>query len=159
MNSKDLLVQSIEKNEFIKFLCGANEYKIEPSQYVPGSTPTDTGSILSDAIYEFYKDNVKIKENFENALINMISGTSLELYIAAQYIMDVLFNESHNLATFQIDKDEILPKLKSALNKRKIELINEIRFPDGLFKKNAWDDIARWNQVCKMKYGITICEV
>ena len=100
------------------------------------------------------KEDTTIKEKFQNALLNMVNGTAEELYIAVAYIMDVLFDEKHKIATFQMDIAELVLELKKALKEKKEELMNEIIFTDGVVKKEAWKDIVRWDNVCKIKYGI-----
>ena len=154
MQIKELMLEAVKRGELIEFLCGKEEYKIELSQYVPGVLPTDTGKVLADAIYVEYEEDTTIKEKFQNALLNMVNGTAEELYIAVAYIMDVLFDEKHKIATFQMDIAELVLELKKALKEKKEELMNEIIFTDGVVKKEAWKDIVRWDNVCKIKYGI-----
>lgn len=158
MRIREMMLKAIEKKEFIKFLCGENEYKIELSQYVSGMLPTDTGKILADAIYMEYESDVNIKERFENAIIDMINGSVGEAYMAVVYFMDVLFDEKHGIATFITNKERILPCLNKILGERKTDFMKEITFADGIVKKEAWKDIIRWNKVCQMKYGITILD-
>lgn len=158
MYIREMLLEALEKNEIKKFLCGEGEYKIELSQYVPGALPTDTGRILTDAIYAEYKNNSNIKKKFEDSLIDMLNGSVVEAYMAVVYFIDILFDEKHNIATFKIDKENILPFLREIIKKRKVEFMSEITFTDGIVKKEAWKDIVRWNKVCQMKYGIILIE-
>ena len=65
------------------------------------------------------KEDTTIKEKFQNALLNMVNGTAEELYIAVAYIMDVLFDEKHKIATFQMDIAELVLELKKALKEKK----------------------------------------
>lgn len=154
MQIKELMLEAVKRGELIEFLCGKEAYKIELSQYVPGILPTDTGKVLTDAIYVEYEEDITIKEKFQKALLNMVNGTAEELYIAVAYIMDVLFDEKHKIATFQLDIAELILELQKALKEKKEELMNEIIFTDGIVKKEAWKDIVRWNNVCKIKYGV-----
>lgn len=158
MQIREMMLKAIEKKEFVKFLCGENEYKIELSQYVSGMLPTDTEKILAEGIYMEYENNINIKERFENALIDMINGSVGEVYMAVVYFIDILFDEKHDIATFIINKEHILPCLKKILREREKDFIKEITFSGGIVKKEAWKDIVRWNKVCQMKYGITILD-
>ena len=92
-------------------------------------------------------------------LIEFLCGKEAYKIELSQYVpgilpTDVLFDEKHKIATFQLDIAELILELQKALKEKKEELMNEIIFTDGIVKKEAWKDIVRWNNVCKIKYGV-----
>lgn len=157
MGKRELMIKAIEKKEFVDFLCGTGSYKQEVSQYIPGVEPTDTDGILVDAVYEEYKTNKDVKVLFEDALVNMLNGKIQEVYIALLYFMGALFDEKHELATFQLDSNKILPLINTVLKDRKNEMEKEIKFENSVIVKNAWKDVVRWNKICEDKYGVNLC--
>lgn len=159
MGKRELMIKAIERKEFVKFLCGTGGYKQEVSQYIPGVEPTDTDGILVDAVYEEYKNNKDVKVLFEDSLINMLNGEIQEVYIALLYFMGTLFDERHELATFRLDKNKILPLINKILKDRKNEMEKEIKFDNGIIIKDAWKNVIRWNMICEDKYDVTLYNV
>lgn len=158
MEYMNKLIQAMENEEMISFLRGDNFYKIETSQYAPGAEPTDVGKVLSKAIYKIYKKTPKVKEEFERALISMLDGTLFDIYVVTLYIMSQLFKENNNLSPFKLNFEVIIPKLKEKLKTNKEEFQSGIKYPDGFEKKDIWNEIERFDKVCKAEYHITLLD-
>lgn len=140
----------------ISYLRGDYPYKIETSQYAPGAEPTDVSKVLSKAIYKIYIQNPFIKEEFEKALLSLLDGSLLDVYVVLLYVMSQLFKEKNGLSPFKTNFSEIIPKLKIQLNVRRVEFQNGVIYPDGFEKKKVWDEIERLDKVCKEEYLITL---
>lgn len=156
MDYKKQFFNAIDEGKIIPFLRGEAPYGIEPSQYVPCEEPTDVGRVLSDVVYECYKDKLSIKDIFENALLAMLDGTASDVYLVTLYVYNIIFDEKHNLSPFTLNLEKIVARLRNALKEKKSELSNDIKFSDELIKKGAWDDIERWNKILQMKYNLPI---
>lgn len=153
MDYIELLHDAIKKDEIYSFLRGENRYKIEISQYVPGVLPTNVEKALS-IIYECYQEEPNVKDLFIGALGKMINGTAFDVYLSIIYFMDILFDEHHNLSTFNIDIDKMVMNIQRSIENNRSKLKRQFEFPDGTIKKDAWNDIVRWNKVCRIKYDI-----
>ena len=156
MEVKEKLIKAIENDELKHFLCGEKIYKVEPSQYAPGAESTDVSKILSKAIYKVYKEQPKIKEEFEKVLLQMLDGTSYEVYMVVLYIMSQLFKEKNGLSPFNINMTKILPKLQSSIANKKEEFNKSLEYPDEFEKKEFWSDMERFKKVCQEEYKIKL---
>lgn len=156
MDIMEKLVEARRKGELKGFLCGEQKYQIEPSQYAPGVQPTDVGKILSKAIYKLYQNEPEIKEEYEKALLSMIEGNSFEVYVVVLYVMSQMFKEKNGLSPFCINSSSIFSKLQTVLAAKKEELENGVTYPNGLINQYAWNDIERFNKVCKKEYNLEL---
>ncbi len=147
---------SLEKKEFISFLRGDNEYKVESSQYAPGAELTDIGKVLSRGVYKAYQENKYVKEEYEQALISMLDLTEFDVYVVCSYITSQLFKEKNDLSPFKIERTQLLPKLKREIDKRKLQIQNGIMYPNGYKNKNAWEELERFNNVCREEYNLEL---
>lgn len=146
----------MEKNELNLLLRGDGVYRVETSQYAPGAEPTDVGKVLSKGIYKLYKINPKIKDKMENELLNMLEQTNYDVYIVILYIMSQLFKEKNGISPFKMNMSLILPKIKNEINRRRETLKKGIEYPNGFYKKRAWEEIERFKYVCKIQYEIDL---
>ncbi len=158
MECKEKLIQAVQKNEMILFLRGEGSYKIEASQYAPSVEHTDVGRVLSKGIYKLYIENPIIKQEFERVLIEMLEGTLFDVYIVLLYVMSQLFKEKNSISPFRLNFDEIIHKLKLQLKIRKKEFQKGLIYPDGLEKKEVWNEIERFNKICKEEYHISLLD-
>lgn len=147
---------SIEKKELISFLRGDNDYKVESSQYAPYAEITDIGKVLSRGIYKAYQEHKYVGQDYEQALISMLDLTDYDVYVVCAYITSQLFKEKNGLSPFQIEKVELLSKLKGEIDKRKLQIQNGITYPNGYKNKNAWEELERFNSVCKEEYDLAL---
>ena len=156
MDYKKQFFSAIDEGKIIPFLRGEPPYGIEPSQYVPCEEPTDVGRVLSDVVYECYKDRLSIKDIFEKALLEMLDGTATDVYLVTLYVYNIIFDEKHNLSPFTLDLGKIVAKLRNSIKEKGPELSKDIIFSNELIKKGAWNDIERWNKILQIKYNLPI---
>ncbi|SMC22022.1 hypothetical protein SAMN02745134_01511 [Clostridium acidisoli DSM 12555] len=156
MDYKILLDEAIKHGEILAFLRGEKQYRIETSQYMPGVEPTDAGKVLSKAIYKSYKESPEIKEIFEDALINMLNGDAMDIYLVVLYVTSQLFKEMNDIAPFKINKNFIIAKLQNKIAENKKLLSEDIKLSDGFIKKGVWNNIERFDSVCNMEYGFRL---
>lgn len=156
MDYKQNLQEALDKNELRKFLEGAYPYNIENSQYIPGTEPTNISAILSKAIYKLYAENPHIKSIFENTLMEMLDGNAFDIYTVILYIMSELFKEKNDIAPFQLNIRKLLLKLQNILPNVREELRNGVSNGEDYSNINAWNDIQRYNRLCKDEYGFQL---
>lgn len=156
MEYTEMIFEAIKKGELGSLLRGDEGYKLETSQYAPGTEPTDIGKVLSKGIYKAYNVQTNIKESLESVLLCMLGETDFDVYIVVLYIMSQLFKEKNGLSPFKMDMSFILPKLKQEIHKRSDGIMNGVKYPNGFIKKSAWDEFERFNLVCKEEYGIEL---
>ena len=154
-----MTITALKKNEFISLLRGDGEYKIETSQYSPDAELTDAGKILSRGIYKVYEQRREIKKEFENSLFSMLDKSDFDVYMVCLYIMSQLFKEKNGLSPFELYKKNIIEKLCDEIikrKKRKKNIMNGIIYPSGYTNTKAWEDLERFNIVCKEEYQIEL---
>lgn len=152
----NVLFRALEKNEFNLLLKGAEPYKLELSQYVPSDAPTDVGKMLSNVIYKAYKLQPSIKEEFERTLMIMLGQTTFDVYVVILYIVSELFKEKNGLAPFNLNLTEILPRVKYEIQSREKDFQEKLKYPNGYIKTDVWDEIKRFNSICKKEYHIEL---
>lgn len=151
----EMLSKTTNHKEMINLLEGYDLTAFQPSQYEAGA-PIDTGTVLSKVVYPAYKMNPRVKEEMEQVLYETLSRTDYDVYIVTLYVMSELFKEKNNLAPFKMDMTKILPGLREELNRRENSLRKGVRYPNGLKKTSAWDELTRFKRVCKIEYDITL---
>ena len=156
MEYTEMLYEAIQKEELILFLKGEKEYNITPSQYTPAAEPTDVNKVLSKVIYKVYETDSSIKEEFEETLLIMLGETDYDVYVAVLYIMSELFKEKNGLSPFNINISSILPKLKCEVLQREESFKEGIVYSNGFVSSKVWDNLERFNHVCKEEYGIEL---
>ena len=156
MDILEMTFRALEKNELINLLRGDRKYLIETSQYSPEAELTDVGKILSRGIYKAYKQQNNIKTDFENSLMVMLDRTDFDVYMVCQYVLSQLFKEKNELSPFVLYKKDILEKLRNEIIKRRKDIINGIIYPSGYKNTKAWEDLERFNLVCKEEYQIDL---
>lgn len=156
MDILQMTYKALENKEFIQFLEGYNEYAIECSQYAPNAGLTDVGKVLARGIYKVYTEYEYVKEEYEQSLMRMLDMTEYDVYIVCVYLMNQFFDEKNNLAPFKIDKVQILLKLKTEIYKRKEKFHQVIVYPNGCSNKKVWEELERFNRVCKEEYHLEL---
>lgn len=107
-------------------------------------------------IYKVYETDSSIKEEFEETLLIMLGETDYDVYVAVLYIMSELFKEKNGLSPFNINISSILPKLKCEVLQREESFKEGIVYSNGFVSSKVWDDLERFNHVCKEEYGIEL---
>ncbi len=97
MDELEKLVQALNKNELILYLEGVNEYKIDLHHWIGARFPTDVSIVLSKGIYLIYEKypSLKIKQQFEESLLDMMHNEVFDLYIATKYVFGQMLNEKN----------------------------------------------------------------
>lgn len=157
MKFNELVLLAFNNKNLIPVLIGEYPYTLEQSQYVPGLLPTDVDQVLTDGIYEVYKDYPEIKNMFEDDLKNMLDMEISYVYMTLSYIFSQVFNEYHKLSPFIMDKT-VIKKAATITSLRKYEINGEIGFWNGTKVKGGWSEVERMNQILKMKYNTQIIE-
>lgn len=147
---------AFERHEFINFLRGDGEYMIETSQYSPDAEITDVSKVLSRGIYKAYKFHNEIMNEYEKSLMLMLGKTDFDVYLVCVYLVNQLFKEWNGLSPCVIEKNFILEKLGKEMEKRKSTIKNGIIYPSGYKNLKAWEEIERFNMVCKEKYQVSL---
>lgn len=156
MEYTDMLFEAIRKKELAMLLKGEGKYKLETSQYAPGTEPTDIGKVLSKVIYKAYEIDSSIKEKIEETLLVMLGQTDYDVYIVILYIMSELFKEKNEISPFKMNMECILPTLRNEISRRMDDIREGITYPNGFIKKYAWDEIQRFGRVCQEEYGLEL---
>ena len=156
MDYREKLQDALDKNEIDQFLKGIYPYNIENSQYSPSNEPTNISKVLSKAIYKEYTNNHYIKDIFENTLMDMIEGNAFDIYVTILYIMSELFKEKNNLAPFRLDIKKMVLKLNDTIPDIEKTFKNGVSNDEGYTNINVWNDLLRYNQICKDEYGISL---
>lgn len=154
MDILQMTYRATEKHELIPFLRGEDEYMVEPSQYAPVAELPDVGKILSKGIYRAYKNNLYIKNEFEQALYLMLEMSDYDVYIVCHYLASQFFKEQNKLSPFEIEKQNLLFKLNREIEKRKTSLQNGVVYPNGYQNKKAWDELMHFKNVFKEEYHL-----
>lgn len=156
MDILQMTYKAIEKHEMVKLLRGEKEYMVETSQYAPVAELPDVGKILSRGIYKAYKANAHIRIEFEQALYLMLDLTDYDVYIVCVYLASQFFKEKNKLSPFEIEKQNILNRLKEEIEKRKTSLQNGVVYPNGYHNKKVWDELMRFKNVFKEEYNLIL---
>lgn len=159
MDYRKKLQDALNKNEFEKFLKGLYPYNIENSQYSLSNEPTDISKVLSKAIYKEYIENHYIKTIFEDTVMDMLEGReAFDIYVTVLYIMSELFKEKNSLSPFKLDIKKLLLKLNEITPKMKNMLKNGVSNGEGYTNLNVWNDLQRYNKICKEEYGFWLLD-
>ena len=70
--------------------------------------------------------------------------------------MSELFKEKNGLSPFNINISLILPKLKCEVLQREKSFKEGIVYSNGFVSSKVWDNLERFNHVCKEEYGIEL---
>ena len=156
MDILEMTFIALKNNEFTKLLRGEGEYMVETSEYSPDAEVTDVGKVLSRGIYKAFKQQEEVKKKYENGLLEMLDKSNFDVYMVCLYLLSQLFKEENELSPFMLDKKSILDKLSHEVTKRRGEIMDGIIYPSGYKNIKAWDDLERFNTVCKEEYHIKL---
>lgn len=156
MDVMGMTITALKKNEFINLLRGDKKYMIEMHQYEPPGFTTDVSKILSCGIYQVFRQQQEIEMEFKNSLLKMLDESNFDVYMVCLYLMHQLFQEKHGSAPFELHKKDIIEKLHYEIIKRKKDIKNGITCPSGYKYTEAWEDLERFNRMCKQKFQIEL---
>lgn len=86
----------------------------------------------------------------------LISGCARDVYIALLYFDACIFQEELGNATFLLEKEEFAHKLKQAIKCHEGELLDRIKFSNGLTESDPWSYIEYCNKEYMGKFGFSI---
>lgn len=156
MNVLEMTNIAFERHEFINFLRGDGEYMIETSQYSPDAEITDVSKVLSQGIYKAYKLRNEIMNEYEKSLMLMLDKSDFDVYLVCVYLVNQLFKEWNGLSPCVIEKNSIFKRLDEEIAKRKSNIKNGIIYPSGYKNIKAWEEMERFNTVCKEEYQVSL---
>jgi hypothetical protein len=156
MDILEMTFTAFKRDEFIEFLRGDGEYMIETSQYSPCAELTDVSKVLSRGIYKAYKLQSEILNEYEKSLMLMLDKTDFDVYMVCLYLISQLFKEKNDLSPFIMDKNTILKRLGEEIEKRKPYFKNGIIYPSGYKNTKVWEELERFNMVCKEEYQVLL---
>lgn len=151
------LKEAIKKNEFTYFLKGEKNYKVEVEHYVPANIPTDWAKILTDGIYEYYKqeEDESIITILENGILDILNDNQ-GIYSAVNIFFSQMLKEKYKLAPFKINQKKILKQLNEKICEKAEALKKDFRWMGEDEKNGLWDEIKRLNENLKEECGIDI---
>lgn len=156
MNYDELVSTALERKEIKKLLCGEKPYEVEISKFTSDVFPTDVNAVLMNCIYKQFYNIENIREIFEDCLYEMLNEDVVHVYIACLYFDTCIFQEEQKKASFHIDKVMWAGRIKSAVNRTRVELEHDIYFANGMKKSNPLKNIQNFNKYYQKKYGIEI---
>ena len=136
MDYDDLIRKAIKKSEVLQLLRGEQEYEVIVSEFSPDIFPTDINAVLANCFYKHQGKIEGIGMIFKITLKQLLLGKARDVYIAVLYFDACIFQEEQNKATFILNREEIMSKIKSILNIKKGELQESIVFCNGMEKHN-----------------------
>lgn len=161
ISNKGLLAltqKAFEQNEVADFLQGKSDYACPVSRFTPANVPTDTGRIIEFGIYALYNDtnDETIIQKFKEAILNLLKGDSIQVWVAYSVCWIQIYNEQHEKAPFKLVDDNLIRDIRQAVLKNENEL-RACREWQGWNKENGlWDDICRMDRVLKANYEVNI---
>lgn len=158
MDYNELINRAIKNDEVVQLLRGEKEYEIVVSEFSPDIFPTEINSILVNC---FYKQLRVIEEIDKILMTNMeilLLGNACDVYIAVLYFDACMFQEERGKATFEIEKELLIEKIKATIKKHKQTLQNAVIFSNGAKKLNPWRNIQNFNNIYITKYGFGIID-
>ena len=156
MDILELTNQAMERRELMSLLRGDAEYMVEWSQYAPGAKVIDVGKVLSKGIYKVYKEDTRIKDEYEQNLVIMLDMSDFDVYLLCLYVVSQLYKEKNELSPFIMEKQEIIKKINKELIKRETNIMNGIVYPSRFKNKKAWDELLFFDVLCKEEYDIAL---
>lgn len=155
INYPEYLSKETNHKKIEQLLKGNDAIEFQDSQYVTGE-PVDPGIVLSKVVYPACVLNPHVKEEVEQVLYEMLSGTDYDVYVVTLYVMSELFKEKHGIAPFKMELGSILSQLRKELHARKESMQSGIQIPKYGTKYSAWEQLLRYDEVCQREYGITL---
>lgn len=156
MDFNNLINKAIQKNEVIKLLRGEREYEIEVSKFTSDVFPTNINRVLVNCFYNQKEKIEDIDIIFKNALIELINGSAVDVYIAILYFDVCIFQEEMNKASFILEKETLAMEIQRSLKSKQDKLLDGIEFFNGMKKQNPWKNIENFNKYYSKIYGFSI---
>ncbi|URZ01299.1 hypothetical protein [Clostridium felsineum] len=158
MDIRTKTITAINNNELINLLEGIGVYKVELHQWMGAYVPTDVGSILTNGIYEVYREipSIKIDKLLEKTLLEMIDRNLFDLYCAVSTIYCQLIEESFDSSPFKINRNKIIGKLKISLRSNEVDLKKYFEWEGKGKSEGMWSEVLRINSICEKHWSLSI---
>ena len=153
----DLCEKAFLNGSFVPLFRGELGYCIRNNS-LPADIPTDWSVMICFGVYDYYrlKKDSRIIDLCREAITELLNGGAFELWCAYNVCFFLLENECKNKAPFRIMDNNMVNRVKTALNAhadllKKAKIWNGKTLPEGL-----WTDIVCSARVLKMKFNIDI---
>jgi hypothetical protein len=158
LSPKEKFWKAAEKSELKSFLRGENGYGISMPSMVTSILIlfTDVNRVLSAGVYEAYKEDKRVKEMFENTLLEMLEGDASDVYIALEYISRQQDNKYNKNKAFEINAEPIIVKLQEGLKRNRELLQYKVPVPGRPNGVIVWDQVERFNKKFEEQHNVTL---
>ncbi|MDE7229297.1 MAG: hypothetical protein K2N56_02345 [Oscillospiraceae bacterium] len=153
-----LTKKAFDNDEVAEFLCGEKDYGVHGNPDISADIPTDFGRIVEDGIYKLYvhtKDQLIILKT-KSALLQLIGGTPVNVWIAFMIVRRQLSKYDENRAPFNMVDDDVLLSLRKSLYANEVELRECKLYMGANCENGLWQDINRIDQNYKEDMGISV---
>lgn len=153
-----LTKKAFDNDEVAEFLCGEKGYAVHGNPDISADIPTDFGRIVEDGIYELYvqtKDQSIILKT-KSALLQLISGTPVNIWIAFMIVRRQLSKYDKKRAPFNMADDNILFSLRKSLYANEVELRECKLYMGANCENGLWQDIHRIDKNYKEYMGVSV---
>ena len=112
--------------------------------------------VLKEVVYERYKNNPAIKDQFERCLLSMLDGTDLEVLMVILYLCEQKMNERSGKSPFVIAAEEIIKKLDAEVYSRQGSFREGVVLLTGYKDVYMMSHIATYRMIFRRDIGIDL---
>lgn len=112
--------------------------------------------VLREVVYERYKNNPAIKDQFERSLLSMLDGTDLEVFMVILYLFEQKMNERSGKSPFVIESEEIIKKLDAEVYSRQGSFREGVVLLTGYKDVYMMSHIATYRMIFRRDIGIDL---
>lgn len=112
--------------------------------------------VLREVVYERYKNNPAIKDQFERFLLSMLDGTDLEVLMVILYLCEQKTNERFGKSPFVIAAEEIIKKLDAEVYSRQRSFREGVVYLTGYKDVYVMSYISTYRLVFRRDFGIDL---
>jgi hypothetical protein len=158
LSPKEKFWKAVEKSEIKSFLRGENGYGMSMSSMETSVSVlfTDVNRALVAGVYEAYKEDKRVKEMFENTLLEMLEGDASDVYIALEYIVRQQDKECNKNKAFEMNAEPIIVKLQEGLKRNRELLQYKVPVPDMPNGVIVWHQVERFNKRFEEQHNVTL---
>ena len=157
-SARTLLKRALNKDQLFEFLEGRENYRVDYSALVLNPYPTDFRFIVRtiNSYHPKHED-----ENLPQKLIDALNrclaeDTLFDLYCAFSIVYYQLNWEGKGKATFDLDRDAIMPKMQEMILAKREELKAYKDFEGCNEPNGAWTLVMNYNRKLRSEYGIQL---
>ena len=112
--------------------------------------------VLREVVYERYKNNPAIKDQFERCLLSVLDGTDLEVFMVILYLCEQKKNERSGKSPFVIAAEEIIKKLDAEVYSRQGSFREGVVLLTGYKDVYVMSHIATYRRIFKREFCIDL---